>query len=176
MLLLIFAAEFTPVDSSLIPTGELRPVDGTPFDFRMPHTIGERIRDASDQQIMYAQGYDHNFVLREHELRDMVITIRDPKYGCCMEGMNALMIPIHVIVYTTEPGVQFYTSNFLTGEQIGKSKRAYRQSDAFCLETQHFPDSPNKPQFPSTLLVPDQTYSSTTIYKFTTDNPVKVEK
>jgi len=91
VLLLIFAVEFTPVDSSLIPTGELRPVDGTPFDFRMPHAIGERIRDASDQQIVYAQGYDHNFVLREHELRDMVITIRDPKYGCCMEGMNALM-------------------------------------------------------------------------------------
>jgi aldose 1-epimerase len=153
----IHADRFTPVDATLIPTGELRPVAGTPFDFRQPHVIGERI-DAADEQIKFGGGYDHNFVLNgaAGTLRPAARVV-EPMTGRVLE------------VSTTEPGVQFYTGNFLDGTIKGKSGKPYQRRSGFCLETQHFPDSPNQPQFPSTTLKPGQRYQSTTVYKFTTD-------
>jgi aldose 1-epimerase len=156
--LAIEADAFTPVDATLIPTGELRSVAGTPFDFRAPAPIGARIRMA-DAQLVLARGFDHNFVLRGGVTREprLVARVREPQSGRAME------------VLTTEPGVQFYSGNFLDGRLIGASGRPYRQSDGFCLETQHFPNSPNQPEFPSTVLQPRQVFRSSTIYRFLVD-------
>jgi len=152
---------FTPVDENLIPTGEIRAVAGTPFDFRAPRRIGERIRDAGDRQILYGRGYDHNFVLhaRRPGQPTRAARVTDPVSGRVLE------------VLTDQPGMQFYTSNFLIGNRVGKSGRFYRQGDAFCLETQHFPDSPNHPEFPSTVLRPGEEFRSTTIFRFSVESP-----
>jgi aldose 1-epimerase len=150
----ILANRFTPVDSGLIPTGELQPVAGTPFDFTKSTAIGARI-DAKDQQIQFGRGYDHNWVLNSGGgAMAKAAEVYEPTSGRVME------------VWTTEPGLQFYTGNFLDGKVIGKGGTAYPFRGAFCMETQHFPDSPNKPKFPSTELKPGQTYHTTTIYKF----------
>ncbi|MDT0266802.1 aldose epimerase family protein [Streptomyces sp. DSM 44915] len=151
------AGRYTPVDETLIPTGELAEVGGTPFDFRRGKTVGEDIRE-SHQQIRYGQGFDHNYVL------DKGSTRRPERFATVYErGSGRLMT-----VSTTEPGVQFYSGNFLDGSLVGTSGRAYRQGDGLCLETQHFPDSPNQPDFPSTVLRPGETYRSTTVYAFGT--------
>jgi len=151
---MITADRFTPVDKGLIPTGELRSVKGTPMDFTTPATIGARI-DQDYDQLVLGGGYDHNYVLnkRDSEL-SLAARVYEPGTGRVME------------VYTTEPGMQFYSGNFLDGSITGKGSQVYQKRSAFCLETQHFPDSPNKPNFPSTVLKPGQHYSSTTIYKF----------
>jgi len=156
-LLMTEADKFTPVDSGLIPTGELRDVAGTPFDFRQPTAIGARI-NSDDEQIKLGGGYDHNFVLRRKPGDPISLAARaeEPKTGRVME------------VWTTEPGVQFYTGNFLDGSAHGKGGVAYTKRSAFCLETQHFPDSPNQPKFPSVVLNPGERYHTTTIYKFST--------
>jgi len=150
------AHNYTPVDSTLIPTGVIAPVAGTPFDFTTPTAIGARIRDA-DPQIVIAQGYDHNFVVDRPAGDSSLILIAkavDPASGRVLK------------TYTTEPGVQLYTGNFLDGTLVGPSHHTYRQGDAFTLETQHYPNSPNQPNFPSTVLRPGQTFSSTTVYAF----------
>lgn len=153
----IRADRFTPVDATLIPTGELAPVEGTPFDFRTPTAIGARI-DADHPQIRNGLGYDHNFVLnREGDGLVEAMHVRAPTTGRTLT------------ISTTEPGVQFYSGNFLDGSITGKHGHVYRRRFGFCLETQHFPDSPNKPQFPSTLLRPGDTYRSTTVWRFGTD-------
>jgi aldose 1-epimerase len=139
------ASRYTPVDETLIPTGELVPVASTPFDFTRPHAVGERLRD-SHEQIVIGQGYDHNFVLDRPSFDDTSLVraarVAEPRSGRVLE------------ILTTEPGIQFYSGNFLDGTLVGTSGRVYRQTDGFALETQHFPDSPNKPQFPSTALYP----------------------
>jgi aldose 1-epimerase len=150
------ADRYTPDDPTLIPTGAIDPVAGTPFDFRTPHAIGERIRD-DNEQLRIGRGYDHNWVLNRAAGSTNLIkaaVLRDPASGRILR------------VYTTEPGIQFYSGNFLDGTLYGTSGRAYRQSDGLALETQHFPDSPNKPNFPSTRLDPGQTYETSTIYEF----------
>ena len=151
----LFANRFTPVDDTLIPTGELQNVADTPFDFRQPHAIGERI-NANDEQIKRGGGYDHNFVLNGPAGEQVVRAARvsDPGSGRMME------------VFSTEPGVQFYTGNFLDGTIKGKGGKVYQRRYGFCLETQHFPDSPNKPAFPTVVLRPGQTHRTTTVYKF----------
>ncbi|HEY6943600.1 MAG TPA: aldose epimerase family protein [Candidatus Acidoferrum sp.] len=156
--LMIEADKFTPVDSGLIPTGELRDVAGTPFDFRKPTAIGARI-NADDEQMKLGGGYDHNFVLRRRMGDPISLAARvvEPASGRILE------------VWTTEPGVQFYTGNFLDGSAHGKRGVAYAKRSAFCLETQHFPDSPNHPKFPSTELKPGDRYHTTTIYKFSVE-------
>ncbi len=148
------ADRFTPVNGRLIPTGELRRVGGTPMDFRRPTAVGARIED-DDEQLIFGCGYDHNWVLNKKE-RDLVLAARvsEPVSGRVLE------------VLTTEPGVQFYTANFLDGTLIGKEGSAYGRRSAFCLETQHFPDSPNKVDFPTTLLRPAEVYETTTVYRF----------
>ena len=151
--IMIDADKFTPVDSTLIPTGELKSVAGTPFDFRKPHAIGERIND-KDQQLEYGKGYDHNFVLNGSGMR-LAARVIEPTTGRVLE------------VSTDQPGVQFYTGNFLDGTIKGNSGKTYNFRGGFCLETQHFPDSPNHPNFPSTELKPGQTFHSTTIFAFT---------
>ncbi|MBI5084659.1 MAG: galactose mutarotase [Acidobacteria bacterium] len=150
----IAADRFTPVDAGLIPTGELRSVEGTPFDFRKPSTIGARIEDGSEQ-IQLGLGYDHNYVINR-TAPGLALAARAvyPKNGRALE------------VWTTEPGVQFYTGNFLDGKVLGKNLNAYQRRSGFCLETQHFPDSPNRPDFPSTTLRPGAEYRSTTVWKF----------
>jgi aldose 1-epimerase len=144
----------TPVDASLIPTGELKPVEGTPFDFRTLHGIGERI-DADDVQLRLGKGYDHNFVL-DHPASQLAeaAEVYEPTTGRILR------------VLTTEPGVQLYTGNFLDGSITGKEGRIYNRRFAFCLETQHFPDSPNHASFPSTELKPGQTFQSVTVLEF----------
>jgi aldose 1-epimerase len=156
--LMLNADRFTPVDSTLIPTGELRSVAGTPFDFRQPHAIGERI-DVKDEQIQFGGGYDHNWVLNGTigTLRPAARVV-EPKSGRVLE------------VQTTEPGVQFYTGNFLDGAITGKGGKVYNKRYGFCLETQHFPNSPNEPKFPSPVLKPGETYKSTTVFKFSAEN------
>jgi aldose 1-epimerase len=151
--LTLYASRFTPTDAGAIPTGELRPVRGTPFDFLRPHAIGERI-DADEEQIKLGKGYDHNFVVngRMGVLR-RAAEVYEPTTGRVME------------VWTTEPGVQFYSGNYLDGS-IGKGGKAYPYRSGFCLETQHYPDSPNKPSFPSTVLRRGGRYRTTTVYKF----------
>ena len=151
----IEADHFTPVDATLIPTGKLQRVEGTPFDFRKPVAIGSRI-DAADEQLKAGGGYDHNFVLRGKmgELR-LAARVREPKSGRVLE------------VLTTEPGIQFYSGNFLDGTVVGKSGKPYVRRGAFCLEAQHFPDSPNQPSFPPVVLRPGQTYRQTTVYRCT---------
>lgn len=152
--MMINASRFTPVDSGLIPTGELKPVEGTPFDFRTPTPIGARIENA-DEQLKLGRGYDHNFVLDgEAGTLRLAARVTEPKSGRTLE------------VLTTEPGIQFYTGNFLDGSITGKGGKVYGRRYGFCLETQHFPDSPNKPEFPSTVLKPGGRYASTTIYRF----------
>jgi aldose 1-epimerase len=158
--MMIDADRFTPVDATLIPTGELRKVEGTPFDFRKPTAIGMRI-DQADEQLKPGGGYDHNFVLnRRGDGLTLAARVTEPESGRVLE------------VLTTEPGIQFYSGNFLAGTIDGaihgKGGKVYGHRSAFCLETQHFPDSPNKPGFPSTGLKPGQTYVQTTIYKFST--------
>ena len=157
-ILMIEADKFTPVDSGLIPTGELRDVAGTPFDFRKPTAIGARI-NADDEQIKLGGGYDHNFVLRRNpgDPISLAARVMEPKTGRVLE------------VWTDQPGVQFYTGNFLDGSAKGKGGLAYTKRSAFCLETQHFPDSPNQPKFPSVVLSPGERYHTTTIYKFSTE-------
>jgi aldose 1-epimerase len=151
------ADRYTPVDSTLIPTGEIAPVDGTPFDFRQATPIGARI-DADHEQIHRGRGYDHNIVLKRNGPGlAHAAHVLEPTSGRVMD------------VFTTEPGVQFYTGNFLDGTIHGKQGRVYQFRWAFCLETQHFPDSPNKPQFPSTILRPGQEFSSRTVFAFSTD-------
>ena len=153
--LMINADAFTPVsDEGAIPTGEIRPVTGTPMDFTMPTLIGLRIED-DDEQLNYGAGYDHNWVLNKQEAGELSLAARayDAGTGRVME------------TYTTEPGVQFYSGNYLEGF-TGEGGTPYRRRCAFCLETQHFPDSPNHPEFPSTVLRPGETYASTTLYGF----------
>ncbi len=155
--LIINADRFTPIDATSIPTGELRAVKGTPMDFTRPARIGARIND-SDEQLKFGTGYDHNYVLNKTagEL-SFAARLSDPVSGRIME------------VYTTEPGMQLYTGNFLTGKapnDVGKGGKPYPVRSAVCLETQHFPDSPNKASFPTTVLNPGQWFTSTTVYKF----------
>ena len=152
----INADRFTPIDSTLIPTGELRKVEGTPFDFRKPTAIGARI-NADDEQLKFGNGYDHDFVLnRKGKGPELAARVVEPGSGRVLE------------VFTTQPGVQFYTGNFLDGTVQGKGGKAYGQRSGFCLETQHFPDSPNHPEFPTTKLKPGETFHETTIFKFST--------
>lgn len=152
--LTIFADRYTPVDSTLIPTGQLAPVAGTPFDFTHATTIGDRINAANDQ-LKYAGGYDHNWVLNgKMGVLHPAAKVYDPASGRTLT------------VETTEPGVQFYAGNFLDGSVKGKSGHAYGLRSALCLETQHFPDSPNHPSFPTTELKPGQTYHSVTTWTF----------
>ena len=150
-ILTLKASAFTPVDSVMIPTGEIRPVAGTPFDFTTPHTIGERIGENYEQLIL-GKGYDHNFVLDNQE--DVDVTVYEPVSGRVLE------------VITDQPGMQLYTGNFLNGSQKGHGGRVFNFRSGMCLESGHFPDSPNKPGFPSTIAEPGKTYKSTTIYRF----------
>lgn len=152
----INADRFCPVDAGLIPTGELRAVAGTPFDFLQPHKVGERIK-AEDEQLKFGLGYDHNWVLNKtaDEL-SLAATVVEPVTGRRME------------VWTTEPGLQFYSGNFLSRSEVGKKGHVYDFRTAFCLEAQHFPDSPNRPEFPSTVLKPGEVYKQQTIYRFAT--------
>lgn len=147
---------YTPVDSTLIPTGEIASVAGTPFDLREPAAMGARIND-DHQQIRFGGGYDHNHVIsrRSKDALELAATVYEPTTGRVME------------TWTTEPGVQFYTGNFLDGTLRGKDGTRYKRRSAFCLETQHYPDSPNQPSFPSTVLRPGETYRSQTDYRFT---------
>ncbi|MEG3079571.1 aldose epimerase family protein [Halomonas sp. 5021] len=155
--LLINASEFTPVNDSLIPTGEIRSVDGTPFDFTQPTPIGERI-DQDNEQLGFGGGYDHNFVLdRDNAASDELVLaakVWEPQSGRMVE------------IETTEPGIQFYSGNFLDGNLTGKRGEPYGHRSGFALETQHYPDSPNQEAFPSTILEPDETYRSRTVYRF----------
>ncbi|MEV7993778.1 aldose epimerase family protein [Streptomyces sp. NPDC086077] len=153
--LTIAASRYTPVDPGLIPTGELARVSGTPFDFRRAKTVGEDIRVAHPQ-LLYGQGLDHNWVLDKGLTArpEHIATLRDPSSGRTLR------------IATTEPGLQFYSGNFLDGTLVGSGGTVYRQGDGLCLETQHFPDSPNKPSFPSTVLRPGQTYRTTTVHSF----------
>jgi aldose 1-epimerase len=155
-LVMINADKFTPVNATLIPTGELKSVEGTPFDFRKPSPIGAQI-DSTDQQMKYGQGYDHNFVLNgAGDVPTLAARVTDPQSGRVME------------VLTTQPGVQFYTANHIDGEIKGKDGAIYHSRGAYCFETQHFPDSPNQPSFPTTVLKPGQKYHETTIFRFST--------
>ncbi|MET9519220.1 aldose epimerase family protein [Streptomyces sp. NPDC002994] len=149
------AARYTPVDATLIPTGELARVTGTPFDFRRAKAIGEQAR-VPHQQVLYGKGLDHNWVLDKGitTVPGYALTLTDPASGRVMK------------MSTTEPGMQFYSGNFLDGTLAGTSGRLYRQGDGLCLESQHFPDSPNQPSFPSTVLRPGTTYRSTTVHTF----------
>jgi aldose 1-epimerase len=153
--LTLAASRFTPVDDALIPTGELRAVRGTPFDFTTPHAIGERIGEA-DEQLRRAGGYDHNFVIDRAAPNELVLAARltEPVGG---RGVD---------VYSTEPGIQFYSGNFLDGRAIGKGGRPYEFRTGLALETQHFPDAPNHPEFPSIILRPGAEYRTSTIYHF----------
>jgi aldose 1-epimerase len=153
----INADRFTPVDAGLIPIGEFRPVAGSPMDLRKPIAIGVKI-ETDDRQLAFAGGFDHNWVLNKNDAeRSLAARISDPKSGRVME------------VLTSEPGIQFYTANFLDGSLRGKQGVVYTRRCALCLETQHFPDSPNRPEFPSTILRPGDRYESTTIYRFSSD-------
>lgn len=153
----LMASNYTPVDETLIPTGEIAPVAGTPLDFTTPHPIGERIRD-DFEQLVIGRGYDHNFVLDRSSPDDasLIVAARvvEPESGRTLE------------ISTTEPGIQFYSGNFLDGSLVGGAGKMYRQGDGFALETQHYPDSPNQEAFPSTLLEPGETFESTTVYAF----------
>jgi aldose 1-epimerase len=154
--LTIAARAYTPVDKGLIPTGALRPVAGSPFDFREPHLIGERIRDGSEPQLVIGHGYDHNFVIDGGVTADPKFQARleDPVSGRTME------------ILSTEPGLQVYSGNFLDGTVVGKKNQIYRQGDGIALEPQHYPDSPHHSNFPSTRLDPGKVYRSVSIYRF----------
>jgi aldose 1-epimerase len=150
------ASRFTPVNKGLIPTGELAPVAETPFDFRTAHRIGERIA-AGGEQLGFGGGYDHNFALdRQGDGLELAATVYEPTSGRVLE------------VLTTEPGVQFYSGNFLDGKVVGKSGKPYVHRGAVVLETQHFPDAINQPQFSSIVLRPGNTYRSSTVFRFST--------
>ena len=152
--LMLNADRYTPVDETLIPTGKLAPVGGTPFDFTKPAAIGARI-DAAHPQVKNGKGYDHNWVLnRKGAGLQLAARVVEPKTGRTLD------------VATTEPGIQFYSGNFLDGTLTGKAGAVYRHRTGFCLETQHFPDSPNQPSFPSTILTPGQEYRSRTVFTF----------
>jgi aldose 1-epimerase len=155
--LTLMASNYTPVDANLIPTGEIATVAGTPLDFTSPHPIGERVRD-NFEQLLLGRGYDHNFVLDRPSPDDTTLIVAarvvEPESGRTLE------------ISTTEPGIQFYSGNFLDATEVGAAGKMYRQGDGFALETQHYPDSPNQPEFPSTLLEPDGEFNSTTIYAF----------
>jgi aldose 1-epimerase len=152
----IDADHYTPVDETLIPTGEIAPVEGTPLDFRRSKPIADGIR-SDHPQIVIGRGFDHNWVLNRPSFEDksliLAAQLYEPESGRFLE------------ILTTEPGIQFYSGNFLDGTLYGTSHRAYRQGDGLALETQHFPDSPNHPNFPSTVLLPGDTYETTTIFK-----------
>ena len=160
-LLLVSADSYTPTGPDQIPTGEIAPVEGTPLDFRQMMPIGARLNSAF-KQMVYGRGYDHNFVLNKPSGGGMTFAARayDPRSGRVID------------CFTTEPGVQVYTSNGMNGSVVGSSGTTYRQTEGFTLETQHFPDSPNKPNFPSTELKPGQEFRSTTIFRFATDTPL----
>ena len=155
--LMLNAGRYTPVNAALIPTGEVAPVAGTPFDFRQPKPVAPGIR-SDHPQIALAKGYDHNWVLDRASDDDtsliLAARVQEPVSGRVLE------------VLTTEPAIQFYAGNFLDASLYGPSGRAYRQGDGFCLETQHYPDSPNHPSFPSTVLRPGEMYRTTTVFKF----------
>lgn len=154
--LMIAASNTTPVDAGLIPIGRFAPVAGTPFDFTTPHAIGERV-NATNEQLKFGGGYDHNWVLDNQSGKlELAASLYEPKSGRYME------------VLTTEPGLQFYCGNFLDGTRVGKSGKKYEFRSGLCLETQHYPDSPNEPNFPTTILRPGETLHSTTIYRFST--------
>jgi len=154
--IMLNADRFTPVDNNLIPTGELRAVKGTPLDFTTSTKIGARIDDNYDQLVL-GHGYDHNFVInRQGDGMALAARVYEPTSGRVLE------------VSTTQPGVQFYTGNFLDGTVTGKQGHVYKRRYAFCLETQHFPDSPNHPEFPSTILKPGETFQSKAVFKFST--------
>ena len=154
--LTLHADAFTPVDATLIPTGERRSVGGTPFDFRQPTAVGARVRDGRDEQIRIGAGYDHNFIVNGEagKLRPAA-RLEDPLSGRVMD------------MFVTAPGVQFYSGNFLDGSVTGRGGRLYRQGDGLCLEPQVFPDAPNKPDFPSARLDPGQTYMNKMVFRFT---------
>jgi len=150
------ARSYTPVNAGLIPTGAIAPVSGTPLDFTSPRAIGESI-DANDEQLRHAGGYDHNWVLaQEHAGLTLAARVYEPESGRTLD------------VFTTEPGIQFYSGNFLNGSLAGKAGQHYPWRGGFCLETQHFPDAPNQPHFPSVILRPGQEYRSSTEYRFGT--------
>jgi aldose 1-epimerase len=153
---MIRSDRFTPVDSTLIPTGELQSVSGTPFDFSTPRTIGERI-NGTHEQLKFGGGYDHNWVINK-PMGELGLQARvyEPTTGRVLE------------VLSTEPGLQFYSGNFLDGKLTGKGGWVYQFRNGFCMEPQHYPDSPNKPQFPSVVLRPGETYKNTIIYRFST--------
>ena len=156
-LLKLNADHFTPVDKTLIPLGENRSVEGTPFDFRTPKTIGRDLNlQETDLQMKYAGGYDHNFVLNKEKDVEMSLAayVIDPKSGRRMD------------IFTEEPGIQFYGGNFMDGSDIGKYGKKFLYRESFALETQHFPDSPNQPSFPNTILNPGEVYQSKSVYKF----------
>jgi aldose 1-epimerase len=155
-ILMLNADKFTPTDKGLIPTGELRPVKGTPMDFTTPTKIGERI-EQDYEPLKFGGGYDHNWVLNKADgPMTLAARVYEPSSGRVME------------IFTTEPGIQFYSGNFLDGSIVGKAGKVYKHRYAFCLETQHFPDSPNKANFPSVTLRPGQTYRHETTHKFYT--------
>ena len=154
-ILYLNAEAYTPVDGNVAVTGEVARVENTPFDFRTPTRIGERINDTTHQQIINGRGYDHNWILAtDGDLNAVAGVLYDPTTG------------IEMSIHTDQPGVQFYAGNFLDGSFMGKSGVAYPRRSGLCFETQHFPDSPNQPSFPSTTLRPGETYATTTIYKF----------
>ncbi|MDX1417195.1 MAG: aldose epimerase family protein [Candidatus Promineifilaceae bacterium] len=150
----LYADSFTPIDETLIPTGEIRSVANSPMDFRTATPVGARI-DEADEQLKLAGGYDHNWVLKhDDEPVSLAAVVNEPTSGRVLE------------VYTSQPGIQFYTGNFLDSSIAGRAGETQRHRGGLCLETQHYPDSPNKPQFPSTILKPGEVYRQTTIYKF----------
>jgi len=156
--LMINAKQYTPIDAGSIPIGKILPVAGTPFDFTSPKTIGRDIGQ-DHEQLKFGIGYDHNFVLEKDgqpSAMTLAAQVYEPSTGRVLE------------VLTTEPGVQCYSGNFLDGRLKGKSGKSYVHRGGFCLETQHYPDSPNHPNFPSTILKPGQTYQTSTVFKFST--------
>ena len=156
-LLTINADQYTPVDSTMIPLGENEPVEGTPFDFRKAKPIGQDLHlQSENKQLKHGLGYDHNFVLNKTEAGKMewAATVVDPASGRKME------------IFTEEPGLQFYGGNFMDGTDVGKSGESYKYRESFALETQHFPDSPNRPNFPSIILKPGEVYHTSSVYRF----------
>jgi aldose 1-epimerase len=159
-LLTIPADFYSPTDATAIPTGEFKPVQGTVFDFRKPTPIGDRVRDASDQQIVFGRGYDHNWVVARELSREprLLARVEDPKSGRIMR------------ILSNQPGIQFYSGNFLDATTSGKASQLYREGDAIVLEPQMFPDTPNRPEFGSVKLEPGQTYRNIIIWQFSTDS------
>jgi aldose 1-epimerase len=156
-LMQINADSYTPVDSTFMTTGEILPVEGTPMDFRTPVAIGDNIKNFAFEQIRFGNGFDHNWCLNTGcDDTEVAARVVCPETGICLE------------VLTDEPGIQFYSGNFLDGSNVGKNGIVYQQSSAFCLETQKYPDTPNKPQWPSAFLEPGQTYTSHCVYRFST--------